>query len=148
MTISYKDYCNYRPQQSYGKVMFLHLSVSHSVHWGGGRGVYVGVTHRTETSPQTETPLDRDLPQTETPWTKTPERPPGQSLPGQRQRPPLDRDPCGRYESDWNAFLFYSKFTLAKNSLTKGKFLFPMKFLMLSMLKKFGFCIDRYRLLK
>ena len=27
---------NYRPQCSCGKVMFLHLSVSHSVHGGGG----------------------------------------------------------------------------------------------------------------
>ena len=28
-------YCNYRPQTKFAKVMFLHLSVSHSVHRGG-----------------------------------------------------------------------------------------------------------------
>ena len=59
----------YRPQRSCGKVMFLHLSVSHSVH--RGRGVSVRETPWTEThqqrspqteTPQTETPMDRDPP--------------------------------------------------------------------------------------
>ena len=31
-------FCNYRPQMKFAKVMFLHLSVSHSVH----RGEYLG----------------------------------------------------------------------------------------------------------
>ena len=45
-------HCCYRPQTKFAKVMFLHVSVSHSVHRGGGRawqgvhglgGVHVGV---------------------------------------------------------------------------------------------------------
>ena len=35
-TVSFLSHCHYRPQRSCGKVMFLHLSVSHSVQ----RGVY------------------------------------------------------------------------------------------------------------
>ena len=55
----------YRPQRSCGKVMFLHLSVSHSVHRGRG----VCGRH-----PQAETP------QAETPWADTPSRhSPGQT---------------------------------------------------------------------
>ena len=38
VTISWHKYdanCNYHPQTKFAKVMFLHLSVSHSVHGGG-----------------------------------------------------------------------------------------------------------------
>ena len=37
---------NYRPQTSFAKVTFLHLSVSNFVHSGGGVGVGVGVVSR------------------------------------------------------------------------------------------------------
>ena len=53
--------------------MFLHLSVSHSVHWEGEWGL--------PETPCTETPLYRDPPV---------QRPPGQ---GPLDRDPLDRDP-------------------------------------------------------
>ena len=54
--------------------MFLHLSVSHSVHWEGEWGL--------PETPCTETPLYRDPPCTETPWTGTlGQRPPGQRPP-------------------------------------------------------------------
>ena len=70
---------------SCGKVRFLHLSVSHSVHRGRG-------------FPNREPP-----PRQRSPWTET--------LPG--QRPPKIETPCtlksGRYASNWNAFLFSGK---------------------------------------
>ena len=104
---------NYRPQRSCGKVMFLHLSVSHSVH---GRCVPACT--------------GADTPQTDTPWSDTP---PGRHPPGQT---PLGRHPpaqcmlghthththlpracwdthgycCGRYASYWNAFLLWNAF--------------------------------------
>ena len=46
---------SYRPQQSCGKVMFLHLSVSHSVH----RGVNIPLGRHTppgQTPPRADTP--------------------------------------------------------------------------------------------
>ena len=42
----------YRPQRSCGKVMFLHLSVSHSVHGGGG----VPASVHARIPPQADTP--------------------------------------------------------------------------------------------
>ena len=65
----------YRPQRSCGKVMFLHLSVSHSVH--RERGSLSG------RPPPTETP------QTETPWTETPriETSPSPERPPERDPP-------------------------------------------------------------
>ena len=73
----------YRPQRSCGKVMFLHLSVSHSVQ----------VSVR-ETSPRDRDPQQRTLwtesPRTESPRTETPL---GQRPPTWTETPHLDRDP-------------------------------------------------------
>ena len=38
--------CNYHPQTKFAKVMFLHLSVSHSIHWGRGWGWYPSMHYR------------------------------------------------------------------------------------------------------
>ena len=66
----------YRPQQSFGKVLFLHLSVSHSVH---GEGVSVSGLgrHPLTDTPQVDTPLGRPLGQT----------PLGRNPPGQTPLP-------------------------------------------------------------
>ena len=66
----------YRPQQSYGKVMFLLLSVSHSVH-RGVCSVHAGIH-----TPQTDTPSWADTPS----WTDTP-----------RADTSLGRHPLGRH---------------------------------------------------
>ena len=50
----------YRPQTKFAKVMFLHLSVSHSVHKGGGFTSRYTPLHR-------YTPLGRYIPQVGTP---------------------------------------------------------------------------------
>ena len=66
----------YRPQQNCGKVMFLHLSVSHSVQ-GGFAQCMLGYTH-----PQTDTPSWADT----LSWTDTP-----------RADTSLGRHPLGRH---------------------------------------------------
>ena len=92
----------YRPQRSCGKVMFLHLSVSHSVH----RGRSVCGRH-----PQADTHLGRyprgrhprgrhpqaDTPQAETPWADTP----GRHSPGQTATAADSTHPTGMH-SCWN----------------------------------------------
>ena len=104
MTNSY-----YRPQTKFAKIMFLHLSVSHSVHRGGG---VPGQVHPPGTYLP---PLGRH-----TPWAHT--LPPGRYTPGQvhptgRYTPRAGTPPgqavhagirstSGRYASHWNAFLF------------------------------------------
>ena len=71
-------------KRSCGK-MFLHLSVSHSVHRGSA-SVHAGQTSPRQTTPWTDThPLGR--------------QPPGQT-------PAADGHCTGRYASYWNAFLF------------------------------------------
>ena len=72
-------------KRSCGKVMFLHLSVSHSVHSGVG-----GLSACWYTPPR-QTPLDRNRGQT----------PPGQTPPPPGRRP--------LYASYWNAFLYFIK---------------------------------------
>ena len=93
----------YRPQRSCGKVMFLHLSVSHSVHRG-------------DTPPPADTPLPSAY------WDT---HPPGRHHTGQTPSFPVhagiptpsacwDTPPCavhagirstsGRYASHWNAY--------------------------------------------
>ena len=88
----------YRPQQSWGKVMFVHVSV---ILFTGGclPQCMLGYTH----------PLGRHLP-----WVGPPGRHapiPGQTPPG--QTPPHSacwiRSTSGRYASYWNAILFFSK---------------------------------------
>ena len=92
------------------KVMFLHLSVSHSVHGGGrctcSRGVCLlwGVTCP---------PPSRYAPAGTPPGQVHPiHPPPGRYTPlGQVHPPPPPRPAdgycCGRYASYWNAFFFY-----------------------------------------
>ena len=87
--------------------MFLHLSVSHSVHRGVSASVHAGIhplgadTPQKQTPPQeVDTPLEAD-----TPWKQTPPPP--------RSRHPLllhsvcwgIRATNGRYASYWNAYL-------------------------------------------
>ena len=79
---------SYRPQRSCGKVMFLHLSVSHSVY--GGMGVWQ--------TPPGQIPPKADTPRADTPPGQTP---PGRHLP--RQTPPVDSYCSGWYASFWNA---------------------------------------------
>ena len=117
------------------KVIFLHLSVIHSVHRGG-----VGLPQcmlgyhpwsrppREQTPPQTrQTPLpeqtppprdqaDTPLDQADTPQTR--QTPPGPGRHPPRTRPPSPREAdcsirltSGRYASYWNAFLFEDKDT-------------------------------------
>ena len=79
-------------KRSCRKVMFLYLSVSHSVHGGGASdSVYAGIP-----LPGRHTiPLDRH-----SPWADAPGR-----------HPPLADGYCsGWYASYWNAFLFYEIF--------------------------------------
>ena len=73
---------NYRPQRGCGQVMFLHLSVNHSVHRGGG-GLCLG------DPPGQRHPPDRDPPDRDTPG----QRPPWTETPLDRNPPPPDRDP-------------------------------------------------------
>ena len=88
-------YRHYRPQRSYGKVNFLHMSV---ILFIGGSG---------RQTPRADTPTPR---QTDAPLLAG--RHPllaGRHTPG-KQTPPTPRDGhCnGRYASYWNAFLFTS----------------------------------------
>ena len=85
----YADF--YRPQTQFAKIMFLHLSVSHSVH----RGEYLGRCHPGQVHPMAGTP----------PWAGTPPRQvysplgryrPGQ-VPPQAGMPPGQVHPQGRY---------------------------------------------------
>ena len=78
---------HYRPQTKFAKVMFLHLSVSHSVHRGG-----VCLSACWDTPPGTR-------------------HPPDQATPPTRHPPSGSRDGycCGRYASYWNALLFKHK---------------------------------------
>ena len=102
----------YRPQTKFAKVMFLHLSVSHSVHRGSGclSQCMLGNTPQPpaqEQTPWEQTPPGRhplrsrhppgaDTPWEQTsPWEQTPpgsrhpprQTPPGRHLPGSRHPP-------------------------------------------------------------
>ena len=86
---------HYRPQTKFAKVMFLHLSVSHSVH----RGSTWAGTPLGRYTPQAGTPLGRY-----TPWQVHPlaGTPPG------RYSPPVHAgiwSTSRQYTSYWNAFL-------------------------------------------
>ena len=87
-------------KQSCGKVMFLHLSVSHSVHRGVSASVHAGI----------HTPLGRHPPPpSRNPLGRQPP-PPGQTpAPGQIPHP-ADGHCSRRYASYWNAFLFIRVF--------------------------------------
>ena len=82
------------------KVIFLHLSVIHSVHKGGGLpqcmlGYHTppGVTPPRADTPNT--PPDQTSPGADPPWSRPPAADPPQSR----------RSTSGRYASYWNAFL-------------------------------------------
>ena len=67
--------------RSYGKVMFLHLSVSHSVHRGGWQTHPLGSHPPGQTHPLSRQPLPprrhdprQTLPWADTPWVDTPPR--------------------------------------------------------------------------
>ena len=87
----------YRPQRSCGKVMFLHLSVSHSVHRGGSAsGSGGGVCH---TPPCADTPLGRYPLSRHTPGQTFPlaRHPPLGQTPHLSQTPPWPDTPLGRH---------------------------------------------------
>ena len=111
----------YRPQRSCGKVMFLHLSVSHSVHKGVYPSMYWGRHPPGQTYPSMHwdrhNPPGRHIPAcpgADTPLAdisqhalgQTPS--PGHTYPSMHwDRPPPPNSHCsGRFASYWNAFLF------------------------------------------
>ena len=73
--------------------MFIHLSVSHSVHRGVSDPVHAGIHH----SPG----------QTPPPLADTPEPTPHRADTPRQATPTGDGYCCGRYASYWNAFLLY-----------------------------------------
>ena len=83
VALGWFDSINYRPQRSWGKVMFLHMSV---ILFTGGRSTWAG----TPPGRYTPLPLGR-YPQAGTP--------PGQVPPSPGQVPPLGRYTPGRYTS-------------------------------------------------
>ena len=94
------------PNSSCGKVMFLHLSVSHSVHRGWGVSQYamgqLQATPRANT-PQVDTPLWANSPpdrQTPPPWADAPYLSYLLCL-----HSSTETVKCGRYASYWNAVL-------------------------------------------
>ena len=98
----------YRPQTKFAKVMFLHLSVSHSVHGG----CLPHPPEQTSPPPGTDTPRSRHAPRSR-------HHPRSRHTP-QEQTPPLEQTPphsacweiratSGQYASYWNAYLFYLK---------------------------------------
>ena len=82
------------------KVMFLHLSVSHSVHRGGLPQCMLGCN---PPEPGTPPPGSRHPPH-QHPLEQTPPR--TRHPPDQAPTLPADGYCCGRYASYWNAFLF------------------------------------------
>ena len=107
----------YRPQTKFAKVMFLHLSVSHSVHGGS---TWAG------TPPGRYTPRAGTTPpvQVHTPWAGTPP-PPGQVPPPSSACWEI-RATSGRYASHWNAFLFQNNSQKVLGSFRMKQGMFSM----------------------
>ena len=84
----------YRPQTKFAKVMFLHLSVSYSVHGGVLPQCMLGYPRDQAPPEQTHTP----------PRSR---HPPGAGTPPSSARWEI-RSTRGRYASYWNAYLFLS----------------------------------------
>ena len=82
---------SYRPQTKFAKVMFLHLSVSHSVHRGVSASVHAG-THPpwVQTPPGADTPQEADTP-------KEADTPPRKRTPPGSRHPPSCTVHAGRY---------------------------------------------------
>ena len=101
-------------KRSCGKVMFLHLFVSHSVHKGGVSQHAMGAYTPRQTAPRHTHP---SLGHIHTPgrhpsWTHTPRQtlPPGHTPRPGRHLPPRRPPWSGRYASYWNAFLLIYRF--------------------------------------
>ena len=80
------------------KVIFLHLSVIHSVHRGGSASVHAGIPHPTlpeQTPPRSRHPPGADPPGADTPQEQTPpcSRHPPWSRSPQTRHPPCSRHP-------------------------------------------------------
>ena len=99
--------------EAVAKVIFLHLSVIHSVHRGVLPQCMLGYPPprtrppRDQTTPGTRPPWDQTPPRTRPPWTR---HPPEQTPPPGADTPPWEADSSirstrGRYASYWNAFL-------------------------------------------
>ena len=92
-------------KRSCGKVMSLHLCVSHSVHRGVSTSVHAGIhTPPWAETPWADTPTSRQTPRAWA-WTRTPprQRSPWADTPSPS---PADRYCCGRYAFYWNALWF------------------------------------------
>ena len=94
------------------KVIFLHLSVIHSVHMGGLPQCMLGYHH----PPRSRHPPGADTPPEQTPPEQTPHSG-SRHPPPQEQTPPTPqeadssiRSTNSRYASYWNAFLFEISF--------------------------------------
>ena len=99
---SCSDYLVTGRNEVVAKVIFLHLSVIHSVHRGGGC-----LSACWDTTPPGADPPGADIPQSRHP--PGADTPPWSSPPGSRH-PPWEahssiRSTSGRYASYWNAFL-------------------------------------------
>ena len=108
---------HYRPQQSCGKVMFLHLSVILST-GGMSASVHAGIHTPHPPPPLGRHPHWTDTPHWQTaPWADSPQADtPGQTPPSP---PPKADGYCrGRYASYWNAFLFFIFFLLKMSKFT------------------------------
>ena len=76
---------HYRRQTKFAKLMFLHLSVSHSVHRGVFASVHAGIQPQADPSSQADTPHRADPLGSRHPAGA--ETPPGQTPPWNRQPP-------------------------------------------------------------
>ena len=129
---------DYRPQRSWGKVMFSQACV---ILFTGGVGVCLSACWDTTTTPQEQTPLQQTPPTADTPRSRHP-TPREQTTPQSRQPPRADTPPgadspappgvdtpqhraCweirstrGRYASYWNAILLFFDLTIGSLCLT------------------------------
>ena len=130
-------FCYYRPQTKFAKVMFLHLSVSHSVH-GGYLGRY---TPQAGTHPMGRyTPLGRHTPRQVHPQAGTPPRQvpthPGQVPTHPRQVPP-EQCTLGAGEMEyilveyWFPKKIQSRKVLCHQIIIEWRFLFDCKVVLL-----------------
>ena len=104
-------------KRSCGKVVFLHLSVGHSVHRGVSASVHAGIQLPTDT-PLGKQPAGK-IPPADTPQADTPlGRHPRADTPPGRHPLPADSHCSGRYASYMNAFLFTINFVHCFFSVT------------------------------
>ena len=117
----------YRPQRSWGKVMFLQACV---ILFGGGGCLPQCMLGYHAHTPEQTPPRSRQPPEETPPWEQTPlwsrhppksrhppeQTPPRADTPPKEQTPPRRRacweiqSTCGRYASYWNAILFIRVF--------------------------------------